>query len=81
MAKRLWFKRKTFGWGWTPSTWEGWLVLAVWGVVFYFSLQNLDHEWLKNMLVITLATLILLVISYLKGESPRWQWGKPKSEK
>ena len=20
-----WFKRKLYGWGWTPATWQGWL--------------------------------------------------------
>ncbi|MCX6717702.1 MAG: hypothetical protein NTU76_03445 [Candidatus Taylorbacteria bacterium] len=24
---KLWFKRKTYGWGWVPSSWEGWFVV------------------------------------------------------
>ncbi len=24
-----WFSPKTFGFGWTPASWEGWLVTAV----------------------------------------------------
>ncbi len=24
-----WFKRKPFGWGWTPVKWQGWLVILV----------------------------------------------------
>lgn len=24
--KQLWFKRKTYGWGWVPVTWQGWLL-------------------------------------------------------
>ncbi|HYC83050.1 MAG TPA: hypothetical protein VEB60_00680, partial [Candidatus Paceibacterota bacterium] len=32
--QRLWFKRKLYGWGWTPVTWQGWLaVLAYAGLV------------------------------------------------
>ena len=24
-----WFKRKPFGWGWTPVKWQGWAVIGV----------------------------------------------------
>ena len=24
-----WFKRKLYGWGWTPARWQGWVVLVV----------------------------------------------------
>lgn len=27
--KGYWFKAKPFGWGWTPVTWQGWLVILV----------------------------------------------------
>ncbi len=26
MSDRPWFRPKRFGFGWTPATWEGWLV-------------------------------------------------------
>lgn len=73
---KIWFKRKLYGWGWTPVTREGWLVVAVWIVIFYFSIINMDHEWLKNTIFIFLLTGVLLLICYKKGEKPRWQWGK-----
>lgn len=28
ITKRPWFGPKRFGWGWTPISWEGWLVTA-----------------------------------------------------
>ena len=24
-----WFKRKLYGWGWTPATWQGWFAIGV----------------------------------------------------
>ena len=27
-SKKYWFKRRRFGWGWTPVTWQGWLTVA-----------------------------------------------------
>ena len=26
MSERYWFRPKSFGYGWTPITWEGWAV-------------------------------------------------------
>jgi hypothetical protein len=29
MEKKLWFKAKRYGWGWTPVTWQGWVAVLV----------------------------------------------------
>ncbi len=29
-GKPEWFKKKTFGWGVTPISWQGWLYTGVW---------------------------------------------------
>ena len=34
MRPRYWFVRKQFGYGWVPATWEGWLVLTLFFVLF-----------------------------------------------
>ena len=71
-----WFKRKLYGWGWTPCSWEGWLVLLVWVIFFALVVSNIDHESFKNYLFIFLSLAVLIVICYKKGEKPMWQWGK-----
>ena len=39
-----WFRRKTFGWGWTPAGWEGWLAT----LLFIFGCFGLaDPELLR----------------------------------
>ena len=73
---KLWFKRKCYGWGWYPISWEGWLCILVWVVLFSFGVVKMDHEWLKNLIVIFIMTGILIWICYKKGEKPRWSWGK-----
>jgi hypothetical protein len=25
--EKLWFRAKRYGWGWTPTSWQGWLVM------------------------------------------------------
>ena len=80
MEKKIWFRRKLYGWGWTPCTWEGWLVILVWVIFFATAMTNMDHEIFKNLLFIFLSVLFLIWICYKKGEKPRWQWGKRKED-
>jgi hypothetical protein len=32
--KRAWFRRRTFGYGWTPVTWQGWLITIASALAF-----------------------------------------------
>ena len=32
--KKLWFRAKTYGWGWVPVTWQGWAVTAGYTLIF-----------------------------------------------
>ncbi len=82
--EHLWFKRKIYGWGWTPVTWQGWVVvLGYIALVFVFAF-TVDNNSPKNeilftaLLPIILLTITLIRICYKKGEAPRWQWGLPK---
>ena len=67
--KNLWFKRKIYGWGWTPVKWQGWLTIILYILILLISIPD------KNILDIILATILLIYICYKKGEKPRWQWG------
>lgn len=39
--KKFWFKRKRYGYGWAPSTWQGWLVIAVYVVGIFVATLDL----------------------------------------
>ncbi len=81
-TSKLWFKRKTYGWGWTPVTWQGWGVLTVFLIaIVKLSLRITPRasvtEVMFTFVIPELALVtILLWICYKKGEKPRWQWGK-----
>lgn len=72
IKNKIWFKRKRYGCGWAPVTWQGWVITIAWIVVFYFGIAKMDHEWIKNLIIIIAMTGILFWICYLKGEKPRW---------
>jgi len=76
--KKLWFRAKYYGWGWYPCSWQGWLVISVWAVIFILSISMIeenDHEIGKNFVVILVITALLIYISWKKGEKPGWRWG------
>jgi hypothetical protein len=78
---KLWFRRKRWGWGWTPNTWQGWAVtLAYVTGIVACALTVDDHSTPRELAFTFFLPLILLTtsfirIGYAKGEKPRWQWG------
>lgn len=88
MPKQLWFKSKRYGWGWTPSTWQGWaiLVMYLFAVVpdFIFidkNLLSISDVFILFFPKIFILTAFLIIICYLTGEKPRWRWGDTDESK
>lgn len=80
--KRYWFKRKLFGFGWTPVRWPGvlstvlYIGLAVWLILR--AEANASFDSLATFIVpFAGITIIFFIIAYRTGERPRWQWGVP----
>lgn len=88
--EHYWFRRKIWGWGWVPATWQGWLTTLAY--VTFVSLLVLNREddipgnpdsgtnFLVFGLPIIMLTAIFIFIAYKKGEKPKWQWGLPKDQ-
>lgn len=83
-----WFKRKLYGWGWTPATWQGWLTLALFiGIFVWFFVPMLSNPnpSPNDILLFVLKTVAwvatLIGVCYVKGEPPAWQWGLPNDSK
>ena len=82
MSKR-WFRAKTYGFGWTPVSWEGWVAIGLFAVFELWNFLRLDEyshsvsDTLRPFVIESvLAAFVLACISYWKGEPPRWRWGK-----
>ncbi|MEK7501637.1 MAG: hypothetical protein AAB629_01810 [Patescibacteria group bacterium] len=77
-----WFKRKLYGWGWVPVTWQGWLIVFGYvGLVILFALTidiiSLDSDIIFTFILpVALLTAVLISIAYKKGEKPSWRWGQ-----
>ena len=82
----LWFRAKSYGWGWTPVTVQGWLVLAAFLVATVADIAVLTYRVRHGaelrpalfVFYVVLAILVaaLIAICWATGERPRWRWGK-----
>lgn len=84
---RLWFRRKSYGWGWTPITWEGWfvtLIIVLIPLAIKFSLKALEFErttqYFYTYASIPILLMALTLICFRFGEKPKWQWGVKKTK-
>lgn len=85
--QNLWFKRKLYGWGWTPVKWQGWVVIAIFLIYIIGIARDLgangeptNSDLTRFFIQLAIAIAALFVICYKKGEKPRWQWGLPKKD-
>lgn len=79
-----WFKRKIYGWGWTPAKWQGFVVIIAfvaflaWNGIELGGAPEPSSDQVASFLVkAAISVVLLIVICYAKGEKPRWQWGLP----
>jgi hypothetical protein len=82
--QKLWFKAKKYGWGWTPCSMEGWLVIIVYCIAIVFELFSTNFQAPVTSILfefiptIILFTIVLIVICFATGEKPSWRWGDKK---
>ncbi len=80
--RTLWFKAKRYGWGWTPCSVQGWLILAAYIVLSIKTFLFIDahsHSGSDTLIGFVplelLYTFTLILICHRTGEKPRWRWG------
>lgn len=81
MKRPTWFKAKRFGWGWYPSTWQGWLIILAYIGLVVFVFKKIDngvHSVSDSLygisIPIAVSTVVLIIVCYLFGEKPGWHW-------
>lgn len=76
---RYWFPAKSYGYGWgLPSAWQGWLVLAVFAALLGVGALLFPPAQARLAYSVYAVVLFgaLMAVCWLKGEPPRWRWGK-----
>jgi hypothetical protein len=80
-----WFKRKKYGYGWTPCAWQGWAIVALYvfglaTLAVYVLPEDSASSPVQFIIATGIWTFLLLVITYRTGETPRWQWGNDEED-
>ena len=67
-----WFRRKTFGYGWTPCSWEGWVATSVFtaGVIAIASHAR-EIGPVDTIVLLAALTASLLAITSATSEKDR----------
>jgi len=62
-GKPHWFKPKTFGWGLTPITWQGWIYTLIWTAVLVvpFILLQSRFQFVEAFIWLT-ASIVALTL-------------------
>lgn len=83
--KNYWFKRRRYGYGWIPVTWQGWLSLGAFLAIVIVGGMVLVADTPKNeftreavvYLALVFAAFVgLFILTLKKGLAPKWRWGK-----
>ncbi|MEK7572016.1 MAG: hypothetical protein AAB553_07120 [Patescibacteria group bacterium] len=78
MKNLYWFRARKHGIGWVPVTWQGWLVLLMYVIALVYVFFNHDYSpsvqiiWTHFWPKIILLTLVLIIVTYIKGEPTTW---------
>lgn len=81
-------KRRRYGYGWTPTTWQAWVLIAAQVAILLTAAFDLPAkpaqpsagELLRFTIIGGLALVTIILTCYLTGPSPKWRWGKKESD-
>jgi len=75
--RRYWFAAKRYGWGWTPVTWEGWVVLLAFVLLMIAGsiLVLPRYGLLRFYAYVAVLIAVLTFVCWRTGPPPRWRWG------
>ncbi|MEO7904693.1 MAG: hypothetical protein ABIR91_02775 [Candidatus Saccharimonadales bacterium] len=82
--KKYIMKRRRYGYGWTPTTWQAWVLIGAQLAIILTAAMTLPAkpaqpsagELIRFTIIGGSALTTIILISYLLGPSPKWRWGK-----
>jgi hypothetical protein len=86
MPKKTWFPARRYGIGWgLPSSWQGWAILIAYTT--FVSIMTAEIYYNPGpksgepfIIAMTMATVFLLWVCWMKGERLQWRWGNTKKK-
>jgi hypothetical protein len=67
VTSKPWFgPKRSFGWGWTPVSWEGWVVIGAFMALSLVSVVDLQGA--ISVIAVTVLVCALLAVCLLTGD-------------
>lgn len=81
-------KRRRFGYGWTPVTWQSWVFIALQLVIIFAAITFLPQkpaqptigELVSFFAIVSSVIASLAIFSLKTGPKPKWRWGRKPSD-
>jgi peptidoglycan biosynthesis protein MviN/MurJ (putative lipid II flippase) len=82
--QKYWFKRRRYGWGWVPVTWQGWLALIIMLAAILlgsFAVDETPEGTFSSavgvyLLMVTVVIGFFVLVAYQTSPKPKWRWGQ-----
>jgi hypothetical protein len=84
MTERYWFRPKSFGYGATPVTWEGWLLtlgsVVITGAAILVAILAEMHQWSDRRIYQVICVIVLAMTQFVtiilaqRKTSEDWRW-------
>lgn len=69
ITKNAWFGKKLIGWGWSPKSWQGWLITLLF--IFLIILDfNYFGETPTGSVLLVIIILLFILTAFLTGDKP-----------
>jgi hypothetical protein len=73
-VSKPWFKPRTFGYGWSPAGWQGWLVTALWLVLSFggvvWLIRHHHPGWIVPWVIAWVAALGVVIFLTTQSSAP-----------
>jgi hypothetical protein len=86
--KKYWMKRRRYGWGWTPTTIQGLLFLAVQLCIIFAAILMLPKkpsepsvsQLIGFFMIVGLVIVSIILVGSVTSPRPHWRWGKKSTD-
>lgn len=68
--RTYWFATKRFGIGYSPSSWQGWALVAVYGVLMLRVPRLLHHDSHARVVTMIALTVVFLGVAFRRPKPP-----------
>lgn len=88
LQKNYQMKRRRYGYGWIPTTWQSWLFLGLQLIIIFAAATSLPakpaqptaDELVRFFVILGASIGTLLIFTTQTSPKPKWRWGKRPSD-